>query len=640
MAEGGHLPLKHGAHVYPSQHVLNLSFLETAGGVDIFMLGTVMHGLTAANANLPVLVDDGGRLQVDVIDGGGGGITDDSAFGIGSDNVSATGALFDDVSPDSVDEGDVGILRMSDNRNLYVQVRDAAGNERGINVDADGDIGVNVNDGSGTAITSTGVDDDQGLDVNVINPSGANATQNLDIARSLVSGLAYEHKFGRLDDVDLTFEEIWDGNAAYAYQTAAQSMEVVSSSANDATGGTGARTVQVFGLDSDYVLQNATVGLNGVTAVALPSTWIRVFRAIVRSAGSGAANAGDIDVQVASGGAIQATILTGNNQTLMALYTVPANTTAYLLQWYFTGDGNATIDAKLLVRPDGEVFQIKEVATTVGAPFRYPFMAIIELPAKADIKIEAKSSVANTEVEAGFDIVLVTGALGTGSSLNDDIVAFWKLGEAAGSLRVDSVTGYNLSENNGPISQATGKIGNAVQLTSASSHFLNTSDTDDLSAGSTDITIAAWVYLDSLGTMTYASKWLNTGSNFEYAMQHDSGNNRFRFFVSSNGSGFTDLVGSSSGAISTATWYFVVMWFDTAAQTIYIQVNNGTVDSKNIAVSALHDGTADFLISGINNGGAQLFNGRVDAVGVWRRVLTTSERSELYNSGTGAQYPF
>ena len=48
-----------------------------------------------------------------------------------SGNPLMIGAEFDDTAPDSVDEGDVGRLRISANRNLYVTLRDAAGNERG-----------------------------------------------------------------------------------------------------------------------------------------------------------------------------------------------------------------------------------------------------------------------------------------------------------------------------------------------------------------------------------------------------------------------------------------------------------------------------------------------------------------------------
>ncbi len=41
-----------------------------------------------------------------------------------------------------MDESDVGRLRISANRNLYSTIRDAAGNERGLNVDSSGDIGI------------------------------------------------------------------------------------------------------------------------------------------------------------------------------------------------------------------------------------------------------------------------------------------------------------------------------------------------------------------------------------------------------------------------------------------------------------------------------------------------------------------
>lgn len=61
---------------------------------------------------------------------------DDSPFTPAVDSTIAIGAFADNVAPDSVDEGDLGALRMSNNRNLFTQIRDAAGNERGVNVTA------------------------------------------------------------------------------------------------------------------------------------------------------------------------------------------------------------------------------------------------------------------------------------------------------------------------------------------------------------------------------------------------------------------------------------------------------------------------------------------------------------------------
>lgn len=64
---------------------------------------------------------------------------DDAAPETGT-KPSMQGFVFDDVTPDSVDEGDIGYGRMSANRNQYVTIRDAAGNERGLNIAADGSL--------------------------------------------------------------------------------------------------------------------------------------------------------------------------------------------------------------------------------------------------------------------------------------------------------------------------------------------------------------------------------------------------------------------------------------------------------------------------------------------------------------------
>ena len=48
----------------------------------------------------------------------------------------ALAGVFDDASPTAITENSFGFLRMSTNRNLYGTIRDAAGNERGANVNA------------------------------------------------------------------------------------------------------------------------------------------------------------------------------------------------------------------------------------------------------------------------------------------------------------------------------------------------------------------------------------------------------------------------------------------------------------------------------------------------------------------------
>lgn len=59
-----------------------------------------------------------------------------NSTGVGIQATSPT-LQFDDVSPTSITENQFGHQRMSSNRNAYGQIRDAQGNERGVNVGAD-----------------------------------------------------------------------------------------------------------------------------------------------------------------------------------------------------------------------------------------------------------------------------------------------------------------------------------------------------------------------------------------------------------------------------------------------------------------------------------------------------------------------
>ena len=81
-------------------------------------------------------------LNVDLTAGGSAMLVDDAAFTPGTSTVQMIGAEFDDTGPDSVDEGDAGAVRMSANRNIYTTIRDAAGNERGVNVDGSNQLQV------------------------------------------------------------------------------------------------------------------------------------------------------------------------------------------------------------------------------------------------------------------------------------------------------------------------------------------------------------------------------------------------------------------------------------------------------------------------------------------------------------------
>jgi hypothetical protein len=97
---------------------------------------TMVNSVSVVVASDQTAVPISGTVACSNCSGSGASDVDDSSFTLGTDPVAPVGYLADDVTPDSVDEGDVGLARMSLNRVAYFQLRDGLGNERGMSVTA------------------------------------------------------------------------------------------------------------------------------------------------------------------------------------------------------------------------------------------------------------------------------------------------------------------------------------------------------------------------------------------------------------------------------------------------------------------------------------------------------------------------
>ena len=91
--------------------------------------------------------------------------------------------------------------------------------------------------------------------VRSISQIGTTEPFELQIARGHIEGHKHQFKFGHNAAVSDTEETIWSQGGLYAYPPGAQQMTLSSSSDDDtANEGTGARTVEIQGLDADYNL--------------------------------------------------------------------------------------------------------------------------------------------------------------------------------------------------------------------------------------------------------------------------------------------------------------------------------------------------------------------------------------------------
>lgn len=241
----------------------------------------------------------------------------------------------------------------------------------------------------------------------------------IDMAAGRFQGFDIVNKFGTNADVDTDTlpEDVWEGGGTYTgFPSDLELVEVVSASANDASAGTGARTVRITGLDADYNVLSEIVTLNGTTPVDTVAQFRRVHTATVLTAGSGGVNAGIITIRHTTTTAnVFVTIPVGRNQSNCSGYTVPAGYTAYMRKMHAAIRGTtqasatAAIEGNIWTRPFGGVFRSRR-PFVVNTSYRlqddiYGGIAFTE---KTDLVIRiTAASASNLSVNAGYDLILV-----------------------------------------------------------------------------------------------------------------------------------------------------------------------------------------------------------------------------------------
>lgn len=237
-------------------------------------------------------------------------------------------------------------------------------------------------------------------DGNIINSFGA--ASNVPISNGDVAGYSSIHKFGRNTDLaNGVTESIWDGSNLYPWSTWDAGAD------NVYLKSTAADTVDFFiqGLDENYAPQSETVTLTGTTAVASANTYTRLFRAYNAS---GTDLSGDVTIHYASGtGTTVAKVFSSQQQTLMAVYTIPAGYTGFLTDVEFSSPKNAELEMSLFARSFGGVFRIQQAGSAYGNQYSNHFTVPLKLTEKTDIDLRAKAGTGGVNAAASFDLILV-----------------------------------------------------------------------------------------------------------------------------------------------------------------------------------------------------------------------------------------
>lgn len=221
------------------------------------------------------------------------------------------------------------------------------------------------------------------------------------VAKGIYWNISHIHKFGAVPAMSQNQSgTIWDVNDTdypWSSWATAGTLDIPAVDASD-----DGLEVTLQGLDSNYESQSEVITVSSASSVTTTKSFLRLFRAF-----SSADNVANINIQ--KDAVTVARISAGKAQTLMAIYTIPAGHTGYLLKGTASCQSGADATGDMYVRYFGQdsfrVGHSFEVAG-VGGQYTYDFSIPIKIPEKSDIDVRAIVRSNNARVTAAFDIIL------------------------------------------------------------------------------------------------------------------------------------------------------------------------------------------------------------------------------------------
>lgn len=232
------------------------------------------------------------------------------------------------------------------------------------------------------------------------------------------------------------------------------------------------------------------------------------------------------------------------------------------------------------------------------------------------------------------------GAVPAHAALTDNIQAYYKLNDTSDSASTNTLT------NNNSVTFDAGFIGNGADFGSTNTNkYFGVGNALGLTFNGSK-TISVWVKIQTppaSGKSYNLALLFTTNRSGIHAIHYDNVGGTLKVIVeryAQGGTEFDNLV-TVNQDLGTGVWHHIVLTYDNSSALLggYIDnVSMGTISSSN-STSGTGVYTDSFYL-GADNSGNNSLSGNLDEVGVWSRLLSSTEIGQLYNSGTGCQYAF
>lgn len=228
------------------------------------------------------------------------------------------------------------------------------------------------------------------------------------LATDKVLGLSTREIYGDNQDINGTLEPIWNTGGNFPYPTSAQTVSLVSTSANDDAANVGVREVRVEYLDDNFETKIVDVETDGTNSVQVATDFFRLQS--MRALSVGANGDAEGAITLAYGANTVATIAAETNEARNSQFTVPAGYTAYLVGAGIAASKNKDLMFQFESRDASNAnspFLVGDELSLFESSMYFELPTFYVIPEKYDIRIRAVSLAAgNAKASTTYHLIL------------------------------------------------------------------------------------------------------------------------------------------------------------------------------------------------------------------------------------------
>jgi len=232
------------------------------------------------------------------------------------------------------------------------------------------------------------------------------------------------------------------------------------------------------------------------------------------------------------------------------------------------------------------------------------------------------------------DVGATSGPGDTSLGPEDGLLVHWKLNENAGSTAVDATGNGRDGTIAGASLEANGKFLSALSFGNQSGHFVEDGDAGSYLNGLDALSVSVWVKADATGTdRGIFIGDTPSGDDTPLTLRYDvggfsgGGSNLIKAGLTTTGG---NLQLESASGVQTTDWqHLVLTWQSGLPLALYIDGTPTTPTDNSSAVSGTTIETPTFILGRGGKDRTGSWNGMLDDLRIYNRVLTPSEVLQL-----------